>query len=257
MTSRTELQPYERLRDLGNGLHVLDGDWYDTPFRRRMTVMRLTSGQLAIHSAIALKDEDYAWIEKLGEPRWILVPNRFHCSEAHVYRERYPTAHVLSSRLAIPEVARQCTVDGTLPEALPLPARSEIECIEPAGQRFLDECVFLHRPSRTLVLTDLAFNLAPARGFVQKLLYKLNRLDRGFGPSRIFETVFVRDKAEFRASLQRIVSEWDFDRIIVNHGEIVESGGKALLARAFGLHAGAKPTEVPKLKAERSRIPPH
>jgi hypothetical protein len=41
-----------------------------------------------------------------------------------------------------------------------------------------------------------------------------------------------RDKAAARASLERILS-WDFDRILLCHGPIVESGGKAVFREAY------------------------
>jgi glyoxylase-like metal-dependent hydrolase (beta-lactamase superfamily II) len=41
-----------------------------------------------------------------------------------------------------------------------------------------------------------------------------------------------RDKAEARASLERVLS-WDFDRIVLAHGLVVETGGKALFRDAY------------------------
>ena len=41
-----------------------------------------------------------------------------------------------------------------------------------------------------------------------------------------------RDKAAARASVERILS-WDFDRILLCHGPIVESGGKAVFREAY------------------------
>lgn len=41
-----------------------------------------------------------------------------------------------------------------------------------------------------------------------------------------------RNKAAARASLERILS-WDFDRIILAHGHVVETGGKETLRSAY------------------------
>ena len=35
-----------------------------------------------------------------------------------------------------------------------------------------------------------------------------------------------------KASIQQVL-EWDFDRIIVGHGEVVETGGKEALRQAY------------------------
>lgn len=42
----------------------------------------------------------------------------------------------------------------------------------------------------------------------------------------------VRDKQAARDSVKRIL-DWDFDRIIVGHGEIVEAGGRELFQEGW------------------------
>lgn len=42
----------------------------------------------------------------------------------------------------------------------------------------------------------------------------------------------VKDRAAFESSLGTILG-WDFDRVIVGHGDVIESGGKAKLRAAL------------------------
>jgi hypothetical protein len=49
---------------------------------RRMTVVRLASGDLVIFSAIALKEEDMAMLESLGRPAFLVVPSQMHRHDA-------------------------------------------------------------------------------------------------------------------------------------------------------------------------------
>ena len=42
----------------------------------------------------------------------------------------------------------------------------------------------------------------------------------------------IRDREATRRSVERII-EWDFDRILPGHGEIVESGAKEAFRRDF------------------------
>jgi len=44
--------------------------------------------------------------------------------------------------------------------------------------------------------------------------------------------VTTRNRRAARYVVKRIL-DWDFDRIIVGHGEVVESGGKAAFVRAM------------------------
>ena len=88
----------------------------------------------------------------------------------------------------------------------------------------LQEIVFFHHASRTLILTDLAFHIRNSDSWFTRLFMRLNGAYGHFGPSRIFRTL-VKDRAALRSSLNRM-QEWDFDRIIVAHGEVLEQGGK-------------------------------
>ena len=87
--------PYGRLQTLADGVHLLDGVWRRSPLGRRMTVIEGGAGELALHSAIELADEDLGILDGLGRVSLILVPNSFHASDASFYAERYPEAKVL------------------------------------------------------------------------------------------------------------------------------------------------------------------
>jgi hypothetical protein len=42
----------------------------------------------------------------------------------------------------------------------------------------------------------------------------------------------VRDRPALRASVERIL-QWDFDRVVVTHGDVLEHGGKDALRAGF------------------------
>jgi glyoxylase-like metal-dependent hydrolase (beta-lactamase superfamily II) len=92
--------------------------------------------------------------------------------------------------------------------------------------------VLFHRSSRTLVLTDLCFNIQRSSSTVARLFFRANGMWRRFGPSRIIRRLGVSDRAAFERSLER-VRQWDFERIIPGHGDVVEHGGPAALAAAW------------------------
>ena len=100
-----------------------------------------------------------------------------------------------------------------------------------AGATILNEVVLLHRPTRTLVLTDLAFNLPPGARNEARLFHRLVGAAGRFGPHRVVR-LGIRDRAAAARSLEHVLG-WDFDRVIVSHGEVLESGGKAALRAAF------------------------
>ena len=90
---------------------------------------------------------------------------------------------------------------------------------------------FFQRASRTLILCDLAFNFGPRTATSTRLLMTLLRSYGYFGPSKL-DPLLIRDRRAARESLERILG-WDFDRVIVAHGEVLERGGHELLRRGY------------------------
>ena len=80
-------------------------------------------------------------------------------------------------------------------------------------------------------MADLAFNLGPDMPFLSRVLLRLNDCYCRFGPSRMFKVV-IDDPAALRRSIDRIL-RWDFDRIIVSHGEILTDSPQEALRTAF------------------------
>jgi hypothetical protein len=68
--------------------------------------------------------------------------------------------------------------------------------------------------------------------FVTRLLMRVNGAYGSFGPSRIFRYSVMKDRKAMRASIDRILA-WDFDRVTVAHGEILESGGHRAVQTGF------------------------
>lgn len=224
------LQPYGPLEELAPGIWIRDGEWNGTLFRRRMTVCRVCDRDLVIHNAFQLRPEDISELERLGTVRWILVPNRFHSSEAGYLREKFPEARVIASPAARKALKKNgCPVAGWFPEDwknLDMPA------FEVRGTRGLGEWVFLHRPSRSLLVTDLVFHMREGSRPMDRSFLRMNDIDGICAPSRIFKMLFVKNVRELERSLSEILRE-DFDRLIMNHGEVVRAGAKEILRRGF------------------------
>jgi len=53
-----------------------------------------------------------------------------------------------------------------------------------------------------------------------------------FGPHRFIRARAIRDRAAARQSIERIL-RWDFERVIVSHGEVLDTGGRERVASAF------------------------
>ena len=220
------------LRELDRDVYVLDH-----PLRAgglelgtRTSLVRLPGGGLWLLSPGPLDGVAREAIGKLGPVRAIVVPNLLHHLYAADAAAAFPDARVF----AVPGIeAKQpkLRIDERLGAEPPALWRGALEQVAVAGAPRMGETVFFHAASKTLFLTDLAFNLHP-QDFFTRLFMRVNGgLDR-FGPTRIFRYSLLRDRAALRGSLERIF-RWDFERIVVTHGEIVAHGGRELCRAAF------------------------
>ena len=80
-------------------------------------------------------------------------------------------------------------------------------------------------------MTDLAFNVPAGRTAGARLYYLLTGAAGRFGPHRMVR-LMIRDRRATRASMDTILG-WDFERVIVSHGDVLEAGGRDRLAAAF------------------------
>jgi Domain of unknown function (DUF4336) len=220
------------LRPLGRDVWVADrplklavGD-----IGARMTVVRLADGGLFLHSPVRLDDETKRALDDLGPVRAIVAPSTVHHLFAGEYARTYPAARLYGAP-GLAEKRRELRVDAVL-GAEPAPEwRDRIDQRLFRGAPVLNEVIFLHAPSRTLVLTDLAFNVPAERTAGARLFYWLTGAAGRFGPHRLVRTM-IRDRRAARDSVEQVLA-WDFDRVIVSHGDVLESGGRNRFAAAF------------------------
>lgn len=199
-------------------------------FSTRMTVIRLPDGGLFLHSPVRLDDGLRAELDALGTVRAVVAPNKAHHLFIGDYRRPYPTARFYGA-LGLQTKRKDLTFFGMLGDE-PMPEwRGSIEQHFFRGAPWLNEVVFFHPSSRSLLLTDLAFNVPAGKVWGVPLVYRLMGAEGIFGPHRFIKWS-IRDGNAALRSLRKIL-EWNFDRVIVTHGDIVETGGKPKMRKAF------------------------
>jgi hypothetical protein len=197
----------------------------------RSCVIRLAGGGVVVHTPGPLTDDVRRAIDSLGPVRALIAPNLLHHMFLRNSIREYPQARVFAAP-GLREKLGDVRVDEVLSDKAPDLWAADLEQVFVGGAPSLNEIVFLHRASRTLLCLDLCFNLRASASFVTRMFMRINGAYGSFGPSRIFRYVVMKDRRAMRASLDRILA-WDFDRVTVAHGEILESGGHAALRTAF------------------------
>jgi hypothetical protein len=220
----------EALREISAGLWVFEQPLRYMGFEmgRRMTIARLGEGALLIHSPAALNDRLRGQLDELGEVRFVVPASILH---GHLHMGHYRDAYPHAKLYGVPGLARKrpdLRFDGELAEAAEPAWREDLDQKRfdgyRLGSRVLNEVEFFHRPSRTLITGDLCFNIGRDWPLKTRLLAWGPRMRPRLGPTVAFR-LGIRDREAARTSVRGLL-EWDFDRLIPGHGEIVESGAK-------------------------------
>ena len=205
--------------------HRFLGLWLGT----RMTVVRLPGGALWLHSVVAVDDLLADEIQALGPVRHIVLPNLYH----HVYVSdaigRWPAARV-HAPAAMRRKRPELRIDAELSESPDTEWCGEFVPVHIDGS-MLDETVFVHRPSRSLVCADLIENFDSSPHLATRLYLKAAGLQDRVAFSRLLRPVY-RDWRATRRSLERLLAV-DFDRVVLTHGRVLERGGPAAVREAY------------------------
>src|SRR5262249_35995022 len=159
-----------------------------------------------------------------------VAPSKVHHFFVGDYITAYPQARIAGAP-GLEAKRRDLTFHALLGDEPLAPWNGDLEQHLFRGASYLNEVVFFHPSTRTLLLTDLAFNGGAERTAGARLFYWLVGAGGRFGPHR-FVRACIRDRQAARRSVERIL-QWDFDRIIVTHGDILETGGRERFAAAF------------------------
>ena len=202
------------------------------PLWHRMTVMRLTNGGLVVHSPTRLDIASQEEFQKLGPIVAIIAPSWWHDLYLREYLGAYPDARLYGAPTLI-RWNRSLPFAEVLGDLAPLLWKDEIDQVHVQGiGLFLDEIVFYHRRSRSLIVADLLFNLSEKDAWITRTM---GSLVIGPFPGCRFARLYrpaVTDRRRMRTAVERIL-DWDFDQIIVGHGAVVENRGKEVFRTAF------------------------
>ena len=203
-------------------------------FYARTTVVRLSNGELLVHSPSPIDEVLVDRIREIGPVAHLIAPGSYHYFYVTAWQEAFPEAIVW----ICPGVERKqpdLEFDWFLSDHAPNAWAEELDQVLVRGNRFIWEVVFLDRPSRTLIITDLLENIGEKSGAVGwqlKLWWKaVFHMWDNPKPAPEYQMGW-KDRRAAKQSLERIL-EWDFDRIILSHGENIESDAKAVLRKAW------------------------
>ncbi|MDV5168649.1 DUF4336 domain-containing protein [Photobacterium rosenbergii] len=224
------------MRKISDDIWILDGEavpFLSLPFTTRMTVVRLPEDQLWVHSPIKLTSEIKSQLADLGEVKYLIAPNHLHHLFIADWQSCYPDAMTIGTREVIKKRA-DIIFSSSLNDDQKWPWADEIDQVMFTGSPLMEECVFFHIKSGTLIVTDLIENF-PSSNFNhwQRLIAKGVGILAPNGKMPLdWRLSFTFGKSQAREHLNQIIT-WHPKVIVMSHGEIVESGAKQFIETSF------------------------
>lgn len=206
-------------------------DFHGLEIGRKMIVVRLPDGDLFVNSPAELTSGRVEALNDLGRVRYVTPSSKLH---GHLHMEDYRRAFPDAELFAAPGLDRRradLAFDGLLGSA-PDPRWADVIDQEAfLGNRWLTEIEFLHRPSGTLILGDVCYNLGPGTPLGTRLVARLAGMCGDLSVPLDFRYT-VKNRAAARRSVDRIL-DWEFERVVVGHGRIAERDAKRRVREAF------------------------
>jgi hypothetical protein len=237
---RSVYPPLDRLKPVAPDLWIVDSGplhLAGVAFPVRMTVVRLSSGGMWLHSPTPFIATLRGEIERLGPIRHLVAPNFAHWMFVRDWQREVPEAETW----AAPGLRERGTVrksgvrlDHDLGEVPPDTWAADIDQITVPGGFGVTEVGFLHRTSRTLVLTDLVENFEPEK--LSPVARPLVRAAGAMSPEGMapihYRLALNRNRATVAAAARRML-DWAPEKVIFAHGAWFESDGTAQLRHSF------------------------
>ncbi|KAI1080232.1 hypothetical protein F5B20DRAFT_119598 [Whalleya microplaca] len=229
----------------------------------RGTIIRLTSGTLAVFSPVALTPQTKAKVADMGgNVGYLIAGDMEHHIFLSEWAAEYPGAKLIGPK-ELPEKRAKMNDDkvGKEPFAFVYDASNkrdnsvseefaadfEVAYVDAHANK---ELVLFYKPDRVLIQADLMFNLPAieqyskvpeaekkSHGFINRFFESCNSTSgEAKGIKRfLWYAISARDRAGFNESI-KVIDTWDFNTIIPCHGETIEGNGKEIFGKVFEWH---------------------
>lgn len=192
----------------------------------RSTYVPFQSGGVLISPGSAL---DLTQLKSLPSVTDLVAPNLLHCAGIMKASSIFPRAKKWGVIGAIEHKPKISWTDELSLDNWPY--KNELLIIQLQGIPQINEVVFFHKESKSLIITDLCFNLLDSKGMGSWIILNLFGTYKKFAVSRFFMK-FVKDRDALEKSLGEVFS-FDFENIVLSHGKNIIGSGKTKLLQAL------------------------
>jgi hypothetical protein len=231
-----KIYPYGPPEKLAEDIWLVRGN-LSYPLHRNMVILRLPTGQLVLHSVIAMEEDGLRALEALGTPAYAIVPSVLHVMDAPFYKQRYPTMKQLAPSASMAEIGKIVALDGSVEDVLPSLGFG----LHRAPGTKVAEFVYEYPMSgggRALVANDVfgsAHAADDSRLLGWLIVSHIAVPGHHLGIPRIYRWRFITDVAAMRKFAGGLAMIPDLRLITVSHGDpVLTAPAEALRSVAAG-----------------------
>lgn len=196
---------------------------YGFPFSTRMILVKLRNGDLWINSPVEASADEMNRVAEIGPVKHLVSPTPMHDWRLESWSKHFPAAKVWQA--------------NELGDDAPDEWSTDLDQAVFRGSRVLNEVEFFHRGSRTLILGDFIQNYPPRPGKHALNTFLKFLIPANGGVPIDIRLSFIGKKRLGRESLERVL-QWDFDRVILAHGPVLDHDAKPFVSNAFSWLSG-------------------
>jgi len=205
------------------------------PVGGRSTAIRLTGGGVWVLASTPLDDETKAKLDELGQVKYIVNPDIVHHLFLPEFKKAYPEAKLLgveeTLHRSVDKTLKFDGVWGKDPPDTTYGFEDDIQSCFFSGYKNKD-VAFFHPKTKTLVQADLLLNLPAYEQYSKSKVPVFGNLK----PSSWAHQQIVGSLGMDKVAMKRdatTVANWDFERIIPCHGDVIEKNGNEAWREAY------------------------
>jgi short-subunit dehydrogenase len=206
------------------------------PLPVRMTVVRLSTGEILLHSPVRYSPALHREVEPLGRIRYLLAPNTAHWIFLKNWQNAVPDALTFSAPgLAGRNQVRTAGVriDRELDDGTPAEWAEDLATVLVSAPFFCEVAIF-HKRTRTLILTDIVQNLDPKMyPWPIRPLAHLLGITKPGGRAPIYLRLLLRLGGRSVQSAARRLAAFSPEKVIFAHGEWFDRQATERLRRSL------------------------
>lgn len=219
----------EYLKKVDSGLWLISQPVEIGPIKMKSTstVIRLDDESLWINSPPKLNDQLIEELRILGRIKYVIAPNLQH----HLFFRQFLNAFPEAQGFCSPGLKIMNENDISLNNPVNFPWKDEIQGLYIEGLPVLNETIWYHQNTSTLIVTDLLFNFSKDNKGLMRFFARILGVFEKLKMSRTMK-LMIKDKTRFKDSIKKI-SDWDIKRIVLAHDQVIEKDCNLKIKDAF------------------------